>query len=236
MNNPPIDPGSKDQPENLAPGWKPTPVLMFLVSSILLFGALVADLLARGRLFWLDSRVLQLTEGIIRPGLTPVMLDITVLGSRTVIAAVWVFIAIYLCFRKQWRNLYLLVLAYGGGELVIFLLKLIYHRPRPFSRLAEAHGSSFPSGHAFNVMLLCGFLTYLIWRQVAGKRLRLALSALLGFLVLAVGLSRVYLQAHWLSDVLAGYLAGFAWLLLSLLLVNYLGQPRGISAAHVSSP
>jgi undecaprenyl-diphosphatase len=77
------------------------------------------------------------------------------------------------------------------------------------------HGYSFPSGHAFNIMLVCGFAIYLLWPVCRGARARGLVLAVSLSLIVLVGFSRIYLRAHWLDDVLAGYAIGVAWLLIS---------------------
>jgi undecaprenyl-diphosphatase len=73
-------------------------------------------------------------------------------------------------------------------------------------------GSAFPSNHAFSSLALYGMLTYLAGRGLRSAAARGSLYASLGVLVLAVGLGRLYLGAHWLSDVAGGYALGAIWL------------------------
>ena len=83
------------------------------------------------------------------------------------------------------------------------------------------------SGHAFNIMLICGFITYLlwpVWRRAWAHSLILTVSL---FLILLVGFSRIYLRVHWLDDVLAGYAVGLAWLLISKGLTTAIFPARG---------
>ena len=117
--------------------------------------------------------------------------------------------------RKRWQALGLLLLAYGGGEITVSSLKSYLQRPRPAAPLVLVQGYGFPSGHAFNIMLICGFVTYLlwpVWRRTWARALIL-MAALA--LIVAVGFSRLYLRVHWLDDILAGYALGVAWLLIS---------------------
>jgi len=221
------------------PRWKPSPALISLALSLILFSALVENLLARGWWFALDSRVLALMEKLTRPaGATvyPYVNAINAMGGRLAIIALMVFMAAYLCFRRQWRHLFIFAVVYGSGEGVMLILKAIYHRARPPAPLIQVQGSGFPSGNAFTAMLFCGLLIYLIGAQATGKGLRWAYTAVGGFLVLAVGFNRLYLRAHWLSDVLAGYLAGFAWLLVVIILVQALWPVRETPAPPLNSP
>jgi undecaprenyl-diphosphatase len=91
-------------------------------------------------------------------------------------------------------------------------LKVLFHRPRPtpVGGFIDAQQYSFPSGHAMVSAAFYFFIAYLAWRLMKG-RWRIVLVVGLVLLVLLIGLSRLYLQAHYLSDVIAGYLAGFLW-------------------------
>lgn len=95
------------------------------------------------------------------------------------------------------------------------LLKIIIRRPRPTEfRLIEVSGYSFPSGHSMASMAFYGYLIYLTFKFVKNKTVKRSLSAFLGLLILSVGISRIYLGVHYTSDVLAGFLISFAYLLL----------------------
>ena len=162
-----------------------------------------------------DMQATAWLAGLISPGLTGVMQNISRLGSRGVMIALVAIIALWLLLRKRWQDSGVLLLAYGGGELTVSFLKSYFQRPRPAAPLALVHGYSFPSGHAFNIMLICGFVTYLLWpawRRAWAHGLTLVLSL---SLIVPVGFSRIYLRVHWLDDVLAGYALGLAWLLIS---------------------
>jgi undecaprenyl-diphosphatase len=93
-------------------------------------------------------------------------------------------------------------------------VKIIIHRPRPISTTAliEASGWSFPSGHAMASVIFYGMIAYLLVRAVDSLRLKTFFMAMAGFIVFIIGFSRIYLQVHYLSDVLAGYVGGLFWL------------------------
>jgi membrane-associated phospholipid phosphatase len=122
--------------------------------------------------------------------------------------------------KRDWWDLFSFFLAAGLGEILLVLLKLSFHRPRPAHQLAMAHGYSFPSGHAFIATIVYGFLIYMTWRLFKIRALRFTISAMSILLIVLVGVSRIYLKVHWLTDVLGGYAAGLAWLVLSVIIVN----------------
>ena len=116
-----------------------------------------------------------------------------------------------------WRGQLALLLvwfgALAGNALWNPALKLVFGRMRPLADLSglEAPGYSFPSGHSSGAMVAYGMLAYLAWRLLP-PRWHLPVRWAAGAVVLFVGASRVYLQAHFASDVLAGFVSGGAWL------------------------
>ena len=93
------------------------------------------------------------------------------------------------------------------------LIKYIVQRPRPdIFQLTHASGFSFPSGHSMTSIAFYGYLLYLLFKNEKNKNKRIIYSSLLIILVLLIGLSRIYLGVHYLSDVIAGFLLAFIYL------------------------
>ena len=101
-------------------------------------------------------------------------------------------------------------LAVAGASLLNQLLKTHFQRARPATALLPQLGLSFPSGHAMIGMALYGCLAWLLWRH--GRHP--AWAALLVLWAVLIGLTRIYLQVHYATDVLAGFAAGLLWLIL----------------------
>ena len=101
------------------------------------------------------------------------------------------------------------------GALVIdFTMKLIFERPRPkLDYAAVLPDYSFPSGHSMNGIVFYVGLGLIVW-SVYGRRIGLAATTALAVLALGIGVSRIYLGYHYLADVVGGFLAGIAWLLI----------------------
>ena len=108
----------------------------------------------------------------------------------------------------------------GGGGLLGSLFKWVIGRPRPSSNLVRVwvlcDSPAFPSGHVVHYVTLYGFLGWTMSRHIRDPLLRIFVQAISSGLVLLVGPSRIYLGAHWPSDVLGGYLLGGLWLWLSI--------------------
>lgn len=108
----------------------------------------------------------------------------------------------------------------GAGFTVTHLLKYLSARPRPTSVfvqvMTQARFESFPSGHVTFFLEFFGYLFFLAYVLLKRGRLRRVALLVFGLLIALVGVSRVYLGAHWPSDVVGAYLAGGAWLLLMI--------------------
>jgi undecaprenyl-diphosphatase len=123
--------------------------------------------------------------------------------------------ALLLRFRRKVEAAFLLA-GLGSVMLITSAIKLIVARPRPAPGLVKVDilnsTYSYPSGHVTSYLALFGFLFYLVHALMRPSALRSALLAVFGALIGLVGLSRVYLGAHWASDALTAYCLGFLWL------------------------
>jgi undecaprenyl-diphosphatase len=129
--------------------------------------------------------------------------------------------ALLLRFRLKVEAACLLI-SLGSIWLLTNAIKIIVGRPRPSPDMVYVYyyptTCSFPSGHVTSYMALYGFLFCLVYTLMRPSPLRSALLIVLGALIGLVGLSRVYLGAHWASDVFGGYCFGFFWLALTIYL------------------
>lgn len=192
------------------------------------FLALVDALFDERVLDPLDAAAQALVEGHRTPGRTYAALALARFGGSVVtavlVAAVGAGLAVY---RRRWL-LFRLLVATGVGALVMLALKWLFGRERPLAPVVESAGYSFPSGHAFTATVFYGMGVYLVWastRRALPRALALALGTAMA---LAIGLSRVYLNVHYATDVAGGWLAGLVWLLGSVLAVDAVeGWARG---------
>ena len=138
---------------------------------------------------------------------------VTLLGSTAVLCIIVGLAVIFLAIRRRWRlALYLLVA--GAGALVLDpVLKALVGRLRPVLAHPIAHGtgSSFPSGHALGSMICYGALL-LVFLPAARGRGRILLKVVVAAIVLIVGISRILLGVHYVSDVVGGWAVGVIWL------------------------
>lgn len=159
----------------------------------------------------LDLRVTRELQERSLPGLLPLMVGLTYAGSPAVVPVLGVLAALALWRRRLDRAAGLVL----GSLLAIPLnvvLKLLYDRARPDAEAVQVAvrtaGTSFPSGHAMGATAFYGALATLAWVHLDARRLRLPIVATLAAMPVMIDLSRVYLGAHWLSDVVAGSAVG----------------------------
>lgn len=168
------------------------------------------------------------------PGFTRFMTIVTFFASRDFLIFGSLGLAlIFMFFKKhRWYSLKIPVVA-GGGTLLNRGLKALFDRPRPETAFFYQPGDSFPSGHAMIGGAFYGLLIYLVWTNVRSAGLRWFLVALLALLVLLIGYSRIYLNVHYASDVLAGWSAGLLFLFTSLYLLRKLEPRYAVEASEI---
>jgi len=179
------------------------------------FGALLQDVLAHDELARVDAPVQRLFVAHREAWLTWVMRGASNLGNTAALAGLVVAAGLAWRWRaRSWQPLGLLVAALAGAWGLSNITKQLTHRPRPPAAEAIGHwtGFTFPSGHATHATAVYGMLAWLAaattprWgRKVTGWTAAVVVCGL-------VGVSRLYLGAHWLTDVLGGLALGAAWL------------------------
>lgn len=147
-------------------------------------------------------------------------LAVTWFGNNATLIVFVVAVAVALIATRRYWAAFRVAFASGVGGLVVTGLKSLFARDRPLEQVIPAHGYSLPSGHAFASTVFYGMMIYLVWRLTDRPWAR-ALAAVVGAaFIVVVGLSRVYLNVHFFTDVVAGWLSGAVWLVSSLLLVD----------------
>ena len=179
-----------------------------------IFGGITEDVLTGDPFVLVDQWVLNRVLYFRAPVVTSIMMIFTQLGGWAVITAGSLATAIYLLFKKRIDYLLAYVAAILGGNVLFLILKMVIHRVRPISEtsLIRAEGWSFPSGHSVMSVIFYGMITYFIVRGIRTWRLRVFIVMTAMFLIFLIGFSRIYLQVHYLSDVIAGYVGGLFWL------------------------
>lgn len=165
-----------------------------------------------------DHPVLDAAKSVRSPAADAVITAYTNIGGTVGMPLIALGIMIFLALRRHSWTPVILMLSAGLGSLLITVLgKPIFGRTRP--DLADAippyeHSASFPSGHSLNSIVIAGILAYLIILRLKTTRSRVITVAIAAVFALTMGLSRVYLGHHWLTDVLAAWAIGIAWLAL----------------------
>lgn len=175
-----------------------------------------------------DAHVAEWFRQRATPGLTAAMQVVTGFASTPWVICVAVVLGFVLWRKRCWYRLLALALVIPGGMAQIPFLKMAFHRHRPGFEdgVRVFQGYSFPSGHTMAATLLYGVLAvFALLVLDAWRRRALVVLGAIGMISL-VGLSRLYLGAHYLSDVLAAVAAGLAWLALSLTAVDTLRRSR----------
>jgi membrane-associated phospholipid phosphatase len=185
-----------------------------------LFGAMAKDVVMMESLAQYDEAIGRWFLSHATEDSNEFFFAITQLGGAWVIAAGTLLLSGWLVWCKRFASLAVLLASVGGGALLNFLLKNIFQRPRPDFVNAFYHetGYSFPSGHSMMAVLFYGMAGFLLASQLKTWKWRAWLGMGVFTLCLLIGLSRLALGVHFLTDVLGGWAAGLTWLMTCVLI------------------
>lgn len=203
------------------------------VAWLVLFGGLFVLLFwsvwTRNALVDFDQALAQDLHDNLSTGAQQVLAVVTNLGKPALLAAATAVIALVLALRRRWRLFVPWCVALVGTAGSGHVVKHMVQRVRPFDGhgFVFESGFSFPSGHAMMSMAFYGMLAWLLLHKWLPRHHRNVVAAAVA-LITVIGFSRVLLQAHFLSDVLAGYALGACWLVIGMALAERLqrGQAR----------
>lgn len=188
---------------------------------LVLFSVLAWQTIFRHATGIFDNAFIWLVRYFASPGLDRVMITITNLGFGFSYGILVLTTAAILVVFRRWIELKGLILCLLGGAALNEILKHLFERNRPEAfHLVAASGFSFPSGHAMVSLCFYGMVAFLMVRKRSWQW-RITGLVITLLLIMAIGVSRIYLGVHYPSDVVAGYAAGATWLGFSISLVMW---------------
>jgi undecaprenyl-diphosphatase len=198
------------------------------------FAKLTSEL-REGELDRLDQQILDVTIAHRTPHGNGVALDITSLGSPTVLILIVVITLFFLLLARDYRDALQLLLASIGAAVWTEQLKRVIERQRPsaLSRLAEVTSFSYPSGHSLASAAVYLTLALVLSRRIPWRGGRVGLFVIALTLMAAIGTSRAYLAVHFPSDIAAGLSFGAAWALLLSAIFSY-GSVKAKDVEHAT--
>ena len=204
--------------------------IVVFVAMTLLLGEISEDIINREPLTVADARLSVWLHVHTSPLLTSAMRVVTFFGSTLGVILIATAFGFYFVRRRRFDWLAALASAVLGGMLLNKILKFAFHRPRPFftDPLLTLTSYSFPSGHTMNATVLYGAIAAYLFTTTRAWTQRALIIFSASLLVLLVAFSRMYLGAHYLSDVLGAMAEGLAWLTLCLTMVYSISLRRSV--------
>lgn len=159
---------------------------------------------------------------------------IAIIFGTTSLVIMSLAISIVLYLKNYRMHALLFLVAMGGDAVLVTVVKTLDQVARPINRIMLDTGFSYPSGHSAGCIVFGGLLAYFAWRHWQSTRSRASIGVGMGAVAGVVGFDRVYLNAHWLSDVLGGWLLGAFWLSVIILVFQQLRRSGELEPGRFS--
>lgn len=183
-----------------------------LYSSLLLFAILLISVNQEVGIVHLDEDIRQKIQDIWSPNLDYLIIIITDFGAEISVFLSLLFVPIYFGVKKESIKIRFFLSALFGSILLFAVIKELIRRDRPSSMMVIESDMSFPSGHATIATILAWFV-YLVFVKDMKSSSKSFLTLLCIIYPLLMSFTRVYLNVHYLSDVIAGMALGTAWMI-----------------------
>lgn len=200
-----------------------------LIAAAWTFFGIIEDVVTGDPLVVVDKTLYRLLQGLRTPFGDGVMIALTELGDAAVTLPVVTTVLLWLVWKRAWRPVAYWLAAASFGAVLTVILKAGFGLPRPLPLYDGTFAFGFPSSHAAMSTVIFGFLAVLTARELSLSG-QLAVFSVMALLAGLIAFSRIYLGAHWLSDVLGGLSFGVAWV--ALLGIAYLRRPAPAIAAR----
>lgn len=200
-----------------------TLILIIFYSNFLLLSQLTEDVIDSDGIVNLDEHFTQLLYSTRTGWVSEYFYFISYFGTREAVFIIGAVVTFFLLYTKEYIAILAFWLVMAGTGLSVQYGKKYINRDRPSDVAYYTEKNfSFPSGHATTSMALYGFCAYLLYRIYRRSSAHKYMFIAAGFLIVSVGFSRIYLGVHYLSDVLAGFILGFLWILMGLSLMEWI--------------
>lgn len=188
--------------------------MLLIILTGWVFSEIAEDFSRHGWLATMDQQAADAFHQIVSPGWTHAFRAITFLGSVGFVTAASVCVFAWLVWRRQHDRMLLFALTMLGGSVLNIVLKHLFHRQRPIleNPMVTLASYGFPSGHTMGSTTLYGCLAIFAAGAICNSLGRVAVFAAAALWVLLIGASRIYLGAHYFTDVIGALAAGVCWL------------------------
>jgi undecaprenyl-diphosphatase len=190
------------------------------ILSLIFLIKIIEDVITDDFIVNIDLLLIQSIKLLWNPILNTTMMIITNIISPIGLSVLTTILFLILFHKREYNKSLLLILSLTLGLLSELLIKQIIHRIRPEDNLIFVTGYSFPSGHATMATIFFLILIYTFKDEIKNKILKYCFIVSSIILAVLVCLSRVYLNVHWFSDVLAGFILGIFWTTLLVIILK----------------
>ena len=195
-------------------------LLIISLISLVIFILIAYGICNNSEIFYgIDKPIGVYFQSVMKMHSTKFPIFITNFGDKIIILFFLFISLIFLIIIRFYKEALLIFSLMSGDFFLTGLLKFVFHRARPHYEnyiIKYVDGYGFPSGHTTLAVCFYGIIIYLIARHTHNHWFKMVSITFLSLLILAVSFTRVYLCAHYLSDVIAGYCLAFFWLLISI--------------------